>query len=241
MKKILSQILIALVCSFLGFMIVYQYKVLTNKVTITEGSSNNDSLLSEISSLKKEKEELINSNSALSDEVKKYEQGASGSGNVSSEVQKQFKNSKMLLGLTSVRGTGIIIEIQPKTSIFNSVQSDNITLIADKDLTYLVNVLTFAGAEAISINDYRITSQTGIKVSGNFIGIGKAGRISPNDKITIKAIGDRTNLKVGVEFQGLLESLVGASYTSTIEESDDILIEKTNQELKSDYVKESED
>lgn len=241
MKKLLSQILIALVCAFLGFMIVYQYKVLTNKIAVTEGSSNNDVLLGEISSLKKEKEELISSNSALSGEVKKYEQGASENGNVSNEIQKQFKNSKMILGLTSVKGTGIIIEIEPKTSIFNSVQSDNITLISDKDLTYLVNVLTFAGAEAISINDYRITSQTGIKVSGNFIGIGKAGRISPNDKITIKAIGDRTKLKVGVDFQGLLQSLVGASYTPTITESDDIAIDKTNQELSSDFIKESED
>lgn len=241
MNKILSQIFIAFVCAFLGFMIVYQYKVLTNKVAVTEVPSNNDALLSEISGLKKEKEELISSNLTLGDEVKKYEQGSSNSGELSSVVQKQLKNSKMILGLTEVKGTGIIIEIEPKTSIFNSGKSDNITLIQDKDLTYLVNVLSFAGAEAISINDYRITSQTGIKVSGNFIGIGKAGRVSPNDKITIKAIGDRTNLKVGVDFQGLLQSLVGANYTPTITESDDVVIEKTNQELTSDYIKESED
>lgn len=240
MKKLFTQISLITVFAVLGFLIIFQYKLLTGKTTVSDDTQSNDALLSEITSLKNEKEELINSNNSLSEQVKNYEKDASDSGNISEEVQKQLVNYKMELGLNKVQGSGIIIQITPKTSTFKSSNSDNITLLSDKDLNYIVNVLNFAGAEAVSINDFRITTQTGIKVSGNYISIGKAGRVSPNDTITIKAIGDKTNLKVGIQFQGLLESLVGANYTPTIIDSDDITIDKTSQEISSDYLQEGD-
>ena len=240
MKKLFTQISIITVFAVLGFLIIFQYKLLTGKTTVSDDTQSNDVLLNEITSLKNEKEELINSNNSLSEQVKNYEKDASDSGNISEDIQKQLVNYKMELGLSKVQGSGIIIQITPKTSTFKSSNSDNITLLSDKDLNYIVNVLNFAGAEAVSINDFRITTQTGIKVSGNYISIGKAGRVSPNDTITIKAIGDKTNLKVGIQFQGLLESLVGANYTPTIIDSDDITIDKTSQEISSDYLQEGD-
>ena len=52
----------------------------------------------------------------------------------------------------------------------------------------------YSRAEAISINDFRITPQTGIVLSGNLIKIGSAGQISPKEKIVIKVIGDKGKL-----------------------------------------------
>lgn len=240
MKKLFTQISIITVFAVLGFLIIFQYKLLTGKATVSDDTQSSDALLSEITSLKNEKEELINSNNSLSEQVKNYEKDALDSGNLSKDVQKQLVNYKMELGLSKVQGSGIIIQITPKTSTFKASNSDTITLLSDKDLNYIVNVLNFAGAEAVSINDFRITTQTGIKVSGNYISIGKAGRVSPNDTITIKAIGEKTNLKIGIQFQGLLESLVGTNYTPTITDSDNITIDKTSQDLSSDYLQEGD-
>ena len=70
---------------------------------------------------------------------------------------------------------------------------------------HIVNTLRYVKAEAISVNDYRVTPQSGIKNSGNWIWVGTAGQIDPNDKIVIKAIGDKQALKTSINFIGVLE------------------------------------
>ena len=70
MKKIGSQILVAIVCALLGFLLTYQFKLLTdkNKENVIE---NNSDILLEIENLKKEKKELEETNMSLSEELKK--------------------------------------------------------------------------------------------------------------------------------------------------------------------------
>ena len=75
MKKIGSQILVAIVCALLGFLLTYQFKLLTdkNKENVIE---NNSDILLEIENLKKEKKELEETNMSLSEELKKLEEAA---------------------------------------------------------------------------------------------------------------------------------------------------------------------
>ena len=103
-------------------------------------------------------------------------------------------------------------------------------------LSYIVNNLKFAGAEAISINDIRITAQTGIRTSGSFIRVGNTDRINPDEAIIIKVIGDSTKLKTEMEFQGFLENLIGNNYNASIETADSIEIEKTTDKITNDFL-----
>ena len=75
MKKLTSQIFIAIVCAILGFLLANQFKVLNEKNKINS-STNNLDIISEIESLKKEKEELVKRNEELTAEVKKLEEVA---------------------------------------------------------------------------------------------------------------------------------------------------------------------
>lgn len=235
MKKQKSQIVVAVVCGILGFLLAYQYKeyALQNQSKGTDYSTTE--ILAEIEGLKKEKESLTKSNEELNKQLKNLEESATTEGDVEKEIKKQLDVARMQLGLLDAKGPGINITMSLKSNMFGSNNSDTISTITDSDLVSIVNTLWFSKAEAISINGYRITPQTGIKVSGNYIWIGSAGRIIPSEKIEIKAIGDTKQMVSGLKFQGL--DIGNFSYYDIkIEESDKVEIDKTTQIPSTEYV-----
>lgn len=235
MRKVTSQIFVAIVCAFLGFLLAHQFKLLNEKNKMNISAQNLD-IMAEIDVLKKEKEELTKENSSLSEELKQLEETAAKEGDLEAEIKKQLDNARMNLGLVDVKGPGIIITITPKTNIFGS-GTDTSRSITEDELVHVVNSLRYVKAEAISVNDYRLTPQSGIKNSGNGIWVGTAGQIDPKEKIVIKAIGDKKSLRVAAEFQGVLDYGSLQNYYCEVKESDEIIINKTTQSLKNEYVK----
>lgn len=236
MKVSKSQIFIAIVCALLGFLLAYQFKVLS-KNSSGVGSYDQSDIISEIENLRKEKEELTATNSKLSDELKQLEETAAKDGDLGKEIKNQLDSARMHLGVVDVKGPGIILTITPKTSIFNANSSDTSRDLGEDEIVHIINLLWYSGAEAISINDIRITPQTGIKTAGSGISIGSAGRIYPKEKIVIKAIGDKGRLNVGLSFPGSLEYLALPNYNNEIKTEDEIFIGKTTQSLKSEFMK----
>jgi uncharacterized protein YlxW (UPF0749 family) len=238
MKVSRSQLFVAIVCGLLGFLLAYQFKVLSNK-NIESNISNYDKndVISEIETLKKEKEELLTTNSKLSDELKQLEETAAKDGDLGKDIKNQLDNARMHLGVVDVKGPGITLTITPKSTIFGSNPSDSSRDLGEDELVHIVNLLWYSGAEAISINDIRITPQTGIKTAGNGIAIGSTGKVYPKDKITIKAIGEKGRLNVGLSFPGSLEYLALPNYNNEIKTEDDIFIGKSTQSLKSEFIK----
>ena len=237
MKKQTSQIFVAVVCALLGFLLAYQFKMLAKKDG-TDGNINNTDIISEVESLKKEKEELSATNSKLTEEIKKLEESATESGKVDLEVKKALDNARIQLGTVDVKGPGIIVTIKPKTPIFSNAADTSVDL-GSAELVHLVNTLWYAGAEAISINDYRVTAQTGIMNSSgtSIIWIGTSGRkVSPKETIVIKAIGDKTKLNVALDFPGALKFGALDNYDVTYKGVDDIFIEKTTESYRTDFI-----
>jgi uncharacterized protein YlxW (UPF0749 family) len=236
MKRATSQIFVAIVCALLGFLLAHQFKLLNEKNKINTATQNLD-IIAEIDDLKKQKEELLKSNNSLSEELKKLEETAAKEGAVEAEIKKQLDNTRMNLGLVDVKGPGIVITITPKTNIFGSNNTDTTRSISEDEIVHIVNSLRYSRAEAISVNDYRVTPQSGIKNSGNWIWVGTAGKIDPKDKIVIKAIGDKQALSVAANFPGTLDYGVLQNYSSEVKENDEIIINKTTQSLKTEFVK----
>ena len=236
MKKITSQIFLAIVCAFLGFLLAHQFKMLNEKNKENISNKNLD-IISEIEVLKKEKEELSKVNASLSDELKQLEEKVSQEGAVEAEIKKQLDNARMNLGLVDVKGPGITITITPKSNIFGSSSDSARSVISEDEIVHVVNSLRYIKAEAIAINDYRLTPQSGIKNSGNWIWIGTAGKIDPKEKIIIKVIGDKQALSVAANFQGVLDYGALQNYFCVVKENDEIKINKTTQSLKNEYIK----
>lgn len=237
MKVSKSQLFIAVVCCFLGFLLTYQFKVLSAKNNQSAGLNGDSAdVISEIEALKKEKEELLATNTQLSNELKQMEESAAQESDLASEIKNQLDSARMHLGIVDVKGPGIILTITPKSNIFSSNTAGSRDL-SETELVHIVNLLWYSGAEAININDIRITPQTGIKTAGNGIAIGSTGRVYPREKIVIKAIGDKNRMEVGIGFPGSLEYGALSNYNTELKLEDDIKIGKSTVSLKSEFIK----
>ena len=236
MKKVLSQLVVAVVCAFLGFLLTYQFKQLS---VANSGDIDYDSadILSEIEILKKEKEDLQKNNEILSEELKQLEDAAAKEGEIEGEIKKQLDNARMQIGLLDVKGPGVVITLALKNSVFGTNGTQTVNTVSEEEIINLINSLWYAGAEAISINEMRITPQTGIKMAGSSISIGSAGRVDPNSEIVIKAIGDKNKLNLAVNFPGVLDYGALKSYSSDVKQMYDITIVKTTQSLRYEYIK----
>ena len=210
MNRAVSQVVVAAVCALLGFLLTYQFKEL-NSANSGNIDYNSSDILSDIENLKE--------------------------GEVEGENKKQLDNARMQLGLLDVKGPGLVVTLALKNSVFGTNGTQNVNTVSEEEIVNLINSLWYAGAEAISINEMRITPQTGIKTAGSSISIGSAGRIDPNSEITIKAIGDKNKLNLAVNFPGVLDYGALKSYSSDVKQSDDITIVKTTQSLRYEYIK----
>lgn len=235
MKKNASQFVVALVCALLGFLLAYQFKLL-NKENAIDSDKMKVDIMAEVESLKKEKEELLSENAEVSSKLKALEESAAQEGEVEAQILKQLDIARMHLGTVDVKGPGITLTITPKANIFGGSTTDSARTISDEELVHLTNTLWYAGAEAIQINEFRITPQTGIKVSGNYIWVGQ-GKIDPNQKIVIKAIGDKAKFEAALNFANTLQFGVLGLYNTEIKTSEDLQLVGSKQTLRTDFVK----
>ncbi|MCH3964187.1 MAG: DUF881 domain-containing protein [Clostridium sp.] len=239
MRKFASQISIFIVCGILGFMLAYQSKVLMNQDNTLNLAGNNNStdITVEIERYKTQKQELEKKVDELQGKVKKYEDAAASTSASTKNLLDELEDTRILTGETDVKGPGIIIYITPSSSMFGNNLSENVSdKITDKHLAYLVNELRFAGAEAISINDIRIVSNTGIRTAGNYILINNDEKISPSSRIVIEAIGDQKLLYSDMSFPEVFADFKNLADIK-FEKKDNISIKKYNKTYKLQYAR----
>ena len=230
MKKISTQISIAFICIILGFLIIYQFKSAKNS------GYNGTDIIAEIDKLKKEKEELSKVQSELTEELKLYEDNVAKETNAGAEIKKQLDNARIELGLVPVVGHGLEITLSKKNTFFGGNFNDSSQNISEVELVHFINLLWYSHAEAIEVNDFRITPQIGIKNSGKFITIGSAGKIDPSEKIIIKVTGDVPKLKKSLSFKMDVELGALKNYDLNIEEKDKLVIDKTTESINAEYI-----
>lgn len=140
------------------------------------------------------------------------------------DLKEEITENEILMGITDVRGEGIIIHIL-----------DGKDLIHQEDLIILIDELKNAGSEAISINEQRVTNSTYLYCDGSVI-------LMDGEKIgnpfTIKAIGNSETIYGAINRnQGYIATLQRDNLEITIEKSDNITIPKTNDKELQDYAK----
>jgi uncharacterized protein YlxW (UPF0749 family) len=222
----------------LGFMLAYQFKILTNQGNAVNiiGSDNSD-LTADIDRYKKEKEKMESKVNDLQNKVKAYEDSAASKSESTKNLLDELQDSRILTGETSVDGPGVVIYITPNSKMFgNNITGGISDTITDKHLVYIVNELRFAGAEAISINDIRIVSDTGIRTAGNYILVNDDEKISPSSRIVIQAIGDKELLYKDMSFPEVFSDFKNIADVK-FEKKDNIHIKKYNKTYKFQYAK----
>lgn len=234
MKKYLSQISVALVCCILGFILTYQFKLFIKQSKATKiVTGANPDITADIEQYKKQKQDLEKQVNDLQTKVKDYEKSMSSESDSNKQLVDELNQTRILTGTTDVQGTGVIIYLDPYEVLPGSNSVNNLT---SSHLNYLVNLLKSGEAEAISINDIRITPRTGIRNSGNNNIMINDEKISVKKRVTIKAIGDKKMLNAALEFPGSLEDISSYCKVSHLTQ-DNIKILKYTKVFKTEFAK----
>jgi len=142
-------------------------------------------------------------------------------------IDEELEQSNLAVGKTDVYGEGVIVTL-------NDNDEDDIDAWA---LIYLVNELKYAGAEAISINDVRITNATEIVDLGGFSYISVRGQRLQAPYI-VKAIGNQAYLSsvLNLKDSGYIDQYQNAGRTVKMETNKKIEILKYNGEMAYKYL-----
>lgn len=130
--------------------------------------------------------------SALEQQALEQEATPGGQGQGQESSAARIAAAGLEAGATAVQGPGVIVRladaVPPATSPGESVEAERIN---SRDIQLVVNALWSAGAEAISINDHRMTSTSAIRFAGKAIIVDFRGLTPPYE---IRAIGDPDRL-----------------------------------------------
>ena len=125
-----------------------QFRTVSESKELDIEGLRDDELRTQIASYKSKYEETMEQYNANQNTINEYETAINENKETTELLDQEINQAKSLLGLTDVKGSGVIVTL-------TDTEDALYTYIAD-DLIMLLNELKYAGAEAISINDNRI-------------------------------------------------------------------------------------
>lgn len=187
MKK-RNAIIVMLLCLLIGFGAAVQMKITDGMNLYVTRKTAEDYQLK----IKNEKNELEETEFLIDQSQRKLLQdGNQGYGLMKQALTKELQWNKLFAATEAVVGEGVIITVDDGTGRIKQGEDINNLLVHDKDIYKIINELKMAGAEAISVNEQRISAMTAVSCAGYTVRINGKTYGRP---FVIKAIGDRTSL-----------------------------------------------
>ena len=227
-NKIIMTIIIGGVCLILFAVMFMQFRTIEETDITAIENMREAELRTAISEWKGKYEETVEQLQANQKTIKDYKNKLEKNEEASGLVDKELKDSNMILGKTDVFGEGVTITLS------NSEERD----VKYRDLLELINELRYAGAEAISINDVRILSSTEIAQPDGVLMIINGQRVS--SPYVIKAIGNQTYLSstLSLKDSGYIDKTRAIGLNVKLETGKNIKILKYNGDMNIKYMKE---
>ncbi|MEQ8173530.1 MAG: DUF881 domain-containing protein [Syntrophomonadaceae bacterium] len=225
-----AQVSIALVCIILGVMLSVQFKT-TGYYRATLVPERTEDLAAQITTVKKEKEAMEQKVASLEEQIKNTKNNAQAR----ADLQKELQGAKLSVGLLPVEGSGVKITLSDNPKALEPGEDPNDLLIHEDNLLMVVNDLKAAGAEAISINDQRITAMSEIRCAGTMIVVNQV-RIGP--PFVLLAIGNPDVLENSMtQKSGNLSAMQFMGIQASIEKSEKLRIPGFKGTVRMDYGK----
>lgn len=138
-------------------------------------------------------------------------------------MKEELDLARIHAGMVPVKGTGVEVTLNDSALKPHPGQNPNLYVLHDEDILNVLNELKASGAEAIAINNNRITANTGLRCSGPTIIINRNTHLAP--PFVILAIGESATLKSGLNMPGgIADTLRNYGIQVTIKEKDEIII-----------------
>lgn len=220
-------ITIGLICVLLTTVIFIQFKTISQTDITSIENMREDELRTEIASFKTKIEDISKTIIETQTKIDEYNTIITTNSEASELLDSELKQSKDLLGINDVKGSGIIITLK-------DTAEEQITA---EDLLTLLNQLKEAGAEAISINDQRIVYDSYVtSVNSTYISVNGERIVSP---FIVKAIGNSKYLESGLSQKqyGYIDTKIAEGKDVILQPQENITINKYNGNLNFDYKK----
>lgn len=233
-------LLLGIMCFLLVIAICIQINTVNNSYTAVAKTKTENELRDSVLKMKEKYDsayELVERNEK---EIERLRKQALISDENAEEINDNLEQYNMFLGNTEVKGTGITITVSD-ADIGNGIGDSYLSIVHDVDLIELVNALKNAGAEAISINEQRITNTTAITCIGNVVKINGEKVGAP---FQIKAIGLTSKLYGSLTMPyGYVDLLKRDGVKVEIEQHDkeSIIIPRFDGVYKFEYAKDVEE
>lgn len=227
MRKKGFKIVVFLASIVVGYFIALNTSLdnIASSISQLDAKSYQDSIEEKLS-LYNEVANLKESNEELKLRVKKYELADEQQETIYSDMKVQLSEYGLLTGLTEAQGPGVIITIKDGIMGDNN-QENRLRTFHDYDMRNLINEFRNCGVEAISVNDYRIPSLSGVLCHGLFLKFQDQSVVYGPFQIYL--IGDADMLKVTLLKEGsYLNTLKSRGIIVTLEKVDNIILSAAN-------------
>ncbi len=205
MKNIQSAIVIGIMCFLLSFGIAVQISSIKNESTVIARENMENELRDDVLKLTDAYNKSYAKLQKSEQKLEALRNSVSENDEISKTYSEELTKINNCLGLTNLTGNGIVIEIE------------------SGDLLQILNALNNAGAEAISINDNRVTFFSEIKNDGDIVTLDGDVLEEP---FVIKAIGGYA-LYGAITMPGsYIDNLKNADYEVSVTEEKNIVINK---------------
>jgi uncharacterized protein YlxW (UPF0749 family) len=188
--------LVALGCLLIGFVLVVAY-VHTHRGA-PEAAKVHEGLVTRVRAAQQHGDQLASNARQLNQQLSNLRDKELAKGSLSSELARE----QLLAGRTAVTGPGLQVVLREPATPTPSAQPGRVGtepigashILTDRDVRSVVNQLWADGAEAISVNDVRLTPTSAIRFAGEVVLVDLVPVTSP---YTIRAIGPPDTLATG--------------------------------------------
>ena len=233
MKGNLNKYYILFVAIIIGFAITLQLKgnyTFQGIVTIPKILE----MQNVVENMKKENEDLEAATNQVISKLNNYKV-ENKSNNIDKLLEAEVIKVRDIADYEDVTGPGIVIIMQDSTNQVEDGQSLESLLIHDIDIIDIVNELRIAGAEAIAINDERVTANSSIRCGGPTINVDGKKHTPP---FIIKAIGNSKTLEaMTLSPEGIIELMRLYGIRIDVAKTENILIKAFDGNYKLTYQK----
>jgi uncharacterized protein YlxW (UPF0749 family) len=235
-KQRAGVIALLVVCFFFGFSIMLQVRSVKRH---TETYQNPEYmrvsvLQAELEAEITKREKLYNEILELKDEIAMFRDQAASSGSYASVLTEQLNKMEILAGTADVEGPGLIVTLDDsKVAGASPDINQNYFVIHDSDLLAVINELNDAGAEAVSINDERLLSNSEIRCAGSIVSVNNNRYAVP---FVIRAIGDPDTMEAALMMRGgVYDMLRQWNIEFKIEKSDHVVVKGYKGAVRFNY------
>ena len=149
-------------CFLLTLGICVQIKTVKNSNSTVSNNYEENSLRAEVLKYKEKYDNKYKELEKAEQTLEQERENSTQNDDNLKETEESITEGNKMIGLTEVNGPGVTVTLTDSKKDISSSLNPSDLVVHDLDVLSVINELKNAGAEAISINDQRLTPNSGI-------------------------------------------------------------------------------